>query len=337
MKILVTGASGFLGRHVVLEAVRAGHSVRAVIRPQTEAAALPWSGLPGVEVARVDLRTQRGLDEALAGIDAVIHTAADKTGDLYAQLAGTVVATENLLQAMVRAGVSRLVAVSSLAVYEYLRRFSFAKLVETSPLAADLAERDDYTRTKTLQEQLVREYAEKHRWRCTIVRPGVIYGKDNTWCARLGFRVKDGLWIRTGAWARLPLTHVESCAEALVLCAAREEAAGRTFNVIDDDAPTQRAYLRELRRRMSPAPRVLPVPWTAMRAVARLAWLVNKLVFRGRARLPSILVPARLHARCKPLRYDNRLLKQTLGWRPRYSLEEALDRCLGRPKEAGAA
>ncbi|MGA2233184.1 MAG: NAD(P)H-binding protein, partial [Tepidisphaeraceae bacterium] len=101
MKLLVTGAGGFLGRHVVAEALRRGHVVRAMIRP---ASVVP-QGQPNLEVVKADLRSSRGLAEIVRGCDAVLHLAAATSGDLYAQLSGTVVATENLLTAMAAANV----------------------------------------------------------------------------------------------------------------------------------------------------------------------------------------------------------------------------------------
>ena len=63
--------------------------------------------------------------------------------------------------------------------------------------------------------------------------------------------------------------------------------------------------------------------------MARGASMVNTLVFGGRAKLPSILIPVRLHARFKPLRYSNKRLHEALGWNQRYTLAQALDRSLG--------
>jgi hypothetical protein len=68
-----------------------------------------------------------------------------------------------------------------------------------------------------------------------------------------------------------------------------------------------------------------------MRALARSAWLTNKYLLGNRAKVPSLLVPCRLHARLKPLRFSNQKIKTVLGWKPRYALEEAIDRSLGEP------
>ena len=103
MKLLVTGAGGFLGQYVVAAAVRRGHRVRAMVRPAGSVPA-SWHGHPMVEVVSGDLRSAKGILEILDGVDGVVHLAAAKAGDLYEQFGGTVIATENLLAAMVTAG-----------------------------------------------------------------------------------------------------------------------------------------------------------------------------------------------------------------------------------------
>src|SRR3954467_14421835 len=133
MKLLVTGANGFLGHYVVAEALRRGHVVRAMVRSPADAARHGWDRDPNVEVVVADLRRRRGLTDAVRGVDAVLHLAAAKSGDLYAQYGGTVVATENLLAAMDETGLSRIVLVSSFSVYDYLRIPAFSVLDESSP------------------------------------------------------------------------------------------------------------------------------------------------------------------------------------------------------------
>ena len=326
MILLVTGANGFLGRHVVAQSLARGHDVRALVRPATDVTALPWANDAKVQIVRTDLRSPNGLADAMNGVDAVLHLAAAKQGDLYAQLAGNVVATESLLNAMTEATVARLVAISSFAVYDYLHRPTLSRIDEQSPLARAPEQRDEYCRTKMLQERLVRQYAAERDWALTVLRPGVIYGRDNCWSARLGIPVGSRRWLRVGAWARIPITYVENCAQAVVLAAEKTDSGRQIFNVLDDDMPTQRHFLNELRKRMPIGPKVFPVAWTVMRSIAGLAWFTNRLLLGGRAKTPGILVPARLHARCKPMRYTNQRIKDSLDWRPQYNLSEALDR-----------
>jgi nucleoside-diphosphate-sugar epimerase len=335
LRLLVTGAGGFLGRYVVAEALRRRHDVLAMVRPATDPAKLPWHDDPGVKLVRADLRGKTGWADEIKDVDAVIHLAAAVGGDLYTQLMGTVVATENLLDAMCATGVKRLIAISSFSVYGYIDKWSHTVLKETTPIERRLEERDDYCRTKVMQENLVREYAEREGLQLTVLRPGVIYGSDHLWTACLGAQAGERWWIRIGGSAKLPMTYVENCADAIVLATEKEESIGQTFNIVDNRCPSHRKYIRLLRKRLSPAPRVIPVPWTLMRLICRTAWIANDLFFDGNGKLPSILVPARMHARCKPLRYSNARLRKVLGWAPRYSLTEALDRsCTAHAAEA---
>jgi len=334
MKLLVTGATGFVGQYVVNEALSRGHEVRAVVRPASNASNLTWENHANVELARVDLRSPKGLSDALRGVDAVLHLAADKGGDLYAQMGGTVVATENLLAAMREADVDRIVLISTFSVYDYQRIATRSTLTEDSPLEAAPETRDAYCQTKLLQERLITE-SEGLRW--TVLRPGVIYGPGHTWTARLGMQLSDSLWVRTGAWAQLPLNYVENCAEAVVLAAECDAAIGRVLNIVDDETPTQRQYLKALQQRMKPRPRVIPVAWIVMKLLVWLASLTSRVLFEGKARVPQIFRKPSLMARCKPLRYDNSAIKQTLGWKPRYSLEQALQRCFDPPKQTDDA
>jgi nucleoside-diphosphate-sugar epimerase len=324
MKIFVTGASGFLGRYVVAELLRHAHQVRVAARPTTDKTCLSWHNHPAVEWVSLDLEKIDGLANALQGIDAVIHLAAAKGGDFQTQLASTVTVTENLLKAMKQADVRRLVAISTFSVYDYLHLQPGSTIDENSPIESHPSERDGYAQTKLLQEQRVREF-EQQGGQVTIIRPGMIYGRDALWNACLGAKAGDRLWLRIGADATLPLTYVENCAEAIVN-AVEPPAIGQTINIVDDHLPTQTVYAHQLLARMSASPRTVLVPWATMALLADLVWRVNKGLFAGRLKLPGLLIPARLHARFKPLQYSNLRAKQILAWKPIYSLEEALDR-----------
>jgi nucleoside-diphosphate-sugar epimerase len=332
MKLLVTGAGGFLGRFVVAEAVRAGHEVCALLRPTGEIPDPSWIAHPRLRIARADLRRRTGLAAIVGNADSVIHVAAAKAGDLYAQFAGTVVGTENLLAAMDQAGASKIVAVSSLSVYDYRANRLFSTIDESSPLERHPFERDGYTQAKLAQEKLIRTHAESRGWDFVILRPGAIFGPGSLLPARAGMRIGDRTIVRLGGFAPLPLVYVENCAAAVVLAAGNADLTGPAFNVIDDACPTQRQYVRMLQRRLSPRPRVVPLPWPMLQSAAIGAHVCNTLLFSGRAKIPGLLIPARLSARINPFRYDNRKCRDVLGWSPRYTLAEALDRSI-----AGAA
>lgn len=326
MKLLVTGASGFLGRHIVAQAVARGHHVRAQIRPASNINALGWEDHPNVELVRADLRDKPALDALVQGCDAVVSNAACKAGDFYTQFAGTVITTENLLAAMANTGVKRLIAVSTFSVYGFLKMSDRATLDENSPIDLDPIDRDEYAQTKLVQEELARNFADEHGGKITVIRPGVIYGKDNTWTARIGMELGANRCLVVGGRTILPVTYVENCANAIVLAAEHDQAIGETYNIVDDNLPTHRQYLNALNKHRDPIMKSLPMPWLVMRFTAALALAVNKIFLGRQAKIPSILRPAALHARCKPATYTNKRIKDSIDWAPKFSLEESLER-----------
>jgi len=326
MKLLVTGASGFLGQYVVAQALRQGHHVRALVRPSSVQNPLSWSNHPALELVGVDLRQKQGLVEVLDTIDVVIHLAAVKAGDFQSQLEGTVSTTENLLEAMVKANRRRLIGISTFSVFDYLHIHSGDIINEESPIESNPSQRDGYAQTKLMQEQLYRDFAQNQGGQVTILRPGMVYGRDNLWNAHLGAQLGDNLWLRIGNHATIPLTYVENCAEAIVAAAQSDQIIGETINIVDDDLPSQQTYAHQLMKRMDSPPRTIPINWTVMQLVANTAWAINSYLLKGKVKLPGILVPAKLQARFKPLHYSNTRAKHQLNWTPRYSLDTALDR-----------
>ena len=323
MRLFITGAAGFIGRSLVTQSLTRGHRVVALVRGTTDVTTLPWASDPRVTIVRGDLRERSDWVDALRGSDAVIHGAYGQ-GDFFSQFAGTVVGTENLLAGMEAVGVRRLVHLSTFSLYDYRALPARASLDETAPLETHPQLRDAYTQTKLVQEQLVRDFARRGG-QVTVVRPGAVYGAGKMWDAGMSMRVTDGWWLAIAPWAALKLTYVENCAHAIVLTAENPAAVGETFNIVDTDPPTQRAYAKALRRHGIDVPRSIPVPYVVARAVAQVADAVNRAFFRHRARLPWVLSPAKLDASCKPLTYPNERARWTLGWTPQASLDEALD------------
>ena len=240
----VTGATGFLGRYVVAEALRRGHEVSAVVRPSADGLAVPGPGHPALRLVRDDLRRPTGLVDALRSVDVVVHLAAVKGGDFADQFAGTVVATENLLGAMSEAGVDRMVLTSTFSVYDH--RGSHGTVDESTPLEAEPLLRDGYAQTKLLQEQLVRRFETEDGGRLTVLRPGIVYGREELWHSCLGVPAGDRFAV-IGPAGVMPLAYVENCADAIVTSGERDDTAGVTANVVDGDLPTRWRFARELR------------------------------------------------------------------------------------------
>jgi 2-alkyl-3-oxoalkanoate reductase len=323
VRTLITGANGFLGRHVVRSLLARGIEVRALVRPSARLETLGWPS--SVEVFRADLRTSLDLGRAFEGVDVLLHLAAVVSGGEDAQFAGTVAGTERLLDAMATSACRRLVLCSSFSVYNYSA--IGRTLDEDSPLheRPDVYIRDGYTISKWWQERVTRRLAEKHGWDLTVLRPGFIWGRDHGYLAALGQQFgRHHLVI--GPLTRMPMTHVENCADAFALAAADARARGRTLNVIDGPGERIWTYLSDHIRGSGQPGWRLPVPYWLAIWMVRLA---SATVFRRATKVPSILIPRRLESRLKPLRFENRELRETLGWTPPLDYQQCLMRTYG--------
>ncbi|MBP0596216.1 NAD-dependent epimerase/dehydratase family protein [Paraburkholderia sp. LEh10] len=175
--VFLTGASGFLGGHLLRELHTAGCAVRAMSR-RAEADAIIAKA--GGDPVRSDLRDATSLQAALAGCEAAFHAAADTSmwrSQATAQTATNVLGTENLLRAAELAGVQAFVHTSSVSAYSYL---AHGTLVESTPQRG--AESwINYERTKYLGERAVRACPGSSSTRRTSsVRATVITGRASS-------------------------------------------------------------------------------------------------------------------------------------------------------------
>ena len=331
MKALVTGANGFLGRHLVSALLARGVEVRALVRPAARVDELRWPA--SVEVFRADLRSSRELERAFDQVDVLVHLAAAVTGGDDAQLAAAVVGTERLLGAMTHTSCKRLVFASSFSVYDWSK--IRGTLDESSPLepAPDLYARDGYSIAKSWQERVVRRFAEQNGWDLTVLRPGFIWGRDHADLASLGPKIGN-LRLVIGPLSRMPMTHVENCADLFALATTDPRARGQTFNVVDNDGVRIWSFLGDYLHGVGQRGLRIPIPY---HPAYYLVSLMFGTVFQRNTKLPGLLVPGRFESRLKPLRFTNRHAREVLGWQPPLDFQECLARTFGAPPLAVAA
>jgi len=102
LKVLVTGAAGFLGKRVVSTLLERGHSVLAVVRPASQDAPAAWNGR--AEIVRTDLRAHSDFEKLFDGVDVLVHLAATVSGSPESQFVGGGVCTERLLEGTRQSG-----------------------------------------------------------------------------------------------------------------------------------------------------------------------------------------------------------------------------------------
>ena len=248
--IVVTGASGFIGTRVVQRLLDLGYrNIRCLVRPSSESKinSILNTNTAQVSIFRGNLLSREDCLEVARGAVAVIHLAAGRGEKSFPDaFMNTAVTTRNLLDACVQHGVCRrFVNISSFAVYDNGQKATGRLLDETCPLEAHPEARGEaYCFAKTKQEQVVAEYRDRYGLSVITVRPGVVYGPGNLAISgRVGIDT-FGVFLHLGGSNRIPLTYVDNCAEAIVLSAIRPTEGSDVFNVVDDDLPSSRQFLK---------------------------------------------------------------------------------------------
>jgi len=231
VKALVTGATGFIGSHLVEHLVRQGDQVRCLVRSTSR---IDWLRKLDVEIIIGDFFRLETLKEALQDIAAIYHAAGvTKARDKRDYWKGNVDATRRFLEATVRFGhsVKRFVHVSSQAAVG--PSINNSPVDETSPLNPV----DVYGRSKKEAEKVCREFLDKLP--ITIIRPVAVYGPRDRDTFSFFKLVHYGLLPIVGSEEkRVALIHVHDLVEGVVLAATNERAIGETYFLGNDTCPT---------------------------------------------------------------------------------------------------
>ncbi len=328
-RILVTGAAGFIGSRVVESLVDRGFcNLVCFARPSSELAgieAIVKRRTPGarIEVLQGNLLCRADCEAACKDVAVIFHLAAG-TGEKSFPDAfmNSVVTTRNLLEASLRyARLQRFVQVSSFSVYT--NRQKSRCLDESCPVEEHPELRGEaYCYAKVKQEQSVTEFGKNFGIPYVVVRPGSVYGAGNSEIAgRVGIDT-FGLFLHLGGSNTIPFTYVENCAEAIVLAGLVKGVDGEIFNVVDDDLPSSRQFLRQYKKNVRRFTSVY-VPHAVSHA---LCYLWEKYSQWSKGQLPPAFNRRRWYAYWKETRYSNEKVKLRLGWVPKVSTEEGLRR-----------
>jgi nucleoside-diphosphate-sugar epimerase len=272
LETLITGGTGLVGHHLISALQKRGDIVRALVLPVEKTS---WLEERGVRVYRGDIREPDTLSEAMRGVDTVFHLAAMQGVWLsmkeYYQV--NVTGTENVCRAALSAGVRRIVHVSSWTIYGMARGRPLAEDVPPAP------RNDPYWITKAQGDLLVQRLIARENLPAAIIRPGTIFGVGD----RLNFgrmadkiRANKGLVIGSGRNA-LPMVYVTDVVQGLLLCADRDQALGRVYNITNDQPLTQGEFLHAISQELGTAPPRLYIPYSAAYALAFAAERTVKL------------------------------------------------------------
>ena len=334
-RTLVTGAGGFIGGRIVevLHELNPG-SVRAGVRRWSSAARI---GRLPVEIVQCDVSSAESVRSAMKGVTAVVHCA---RGDATTNIEGTRI----VLDEAQRAGVQRVVHLSTVAVYGR-QEGSFS---EASPSAPGS---DPYGSSKVRTEDICAEYGQRGL-AITILRPTIVYGPySDLWTVEFAQRLTAGAWFLPERYTQgtCNLVYVDDVVKAVVLSLRHDKAIGQTFIINGEERPTWNEYFHALndalglpplrpasamRSRMK-AGAMMPVRKTAKFILKRFQPLVMKVYQRSKV-AKSLMRHAETAIKNSPtagefelyslrVSYEQQKAREMLAYRPTFSMRDGIE------------
>lgn len=304
MRFLVTGASGFVGKQLCAELFRRGYAIRAAVRSAN-------ARIDDVEQAIVGaIDGETDWSAALLGVDVVIHLAArvhvmkeHAANPLAEFLKVNLQGTENLAKQAARAGVKRLVYVSSIKVNgEATEAHPFSESDNPNP-------QDPYAASKWQAEQALQRIARETGLEVVIIRPPLIYGpgvKGNF--IKLLEVIDKGVPLPlAGAKSQRSLLYVGNLVDALIACAIHPAAINQTYLVSDGEDISTAELICEISRLLGRRDWSFYFPLPLLRAIG--------LLFGRSAQIERLL---------NPLCINGNKIRNELRWFPPHTLRDGL-------------
>lgn len=301
-KVLVTGASGFVGTSLILEATARGYQVRCALRHAVDRE---------TSVAVGDIGPSTDWSQALQGVDAIVHLAGrahvmtEHGRDALQEFRRVnVEGTRRLAQQARQAGVRRLVYVSSIGVLGASTPLDqpFDDLARPKPL-------EPYAVSKLEAEQVLAEVAQGSELEVVVVRPPMVVGPGAPGNLGRLMKLVGRQWPLPVPWPanQRSLVQIENLVDFLLACVEHPAAAGETFVVADDERVSTAEMIRCLAEGMGLRARLVPVPSAVLAAGGVLA---------GKRRLYEKVFGS--------LTVDATRARTLLGWQPRVSTQNGL-------------
>jgi len=328
--ILVTGAAGFIGRHVVGQLIEKGFSdIRCLVRETSDIKGLAdiikeKGGNGKATIVQGNLLSPDDCLKVTENVKLIYHLAAGTGTKSFSEAyLNSVITTRNLIEAALHhGGLKRFVNVSSFAVYTNRGKNTGYILDETCPVETSPETRAEaYCYGKVKQDEIVMDYGKRFGLPYVVVRPGTVYGPGKKFIpGRVGIDT-FGVFLHFGGSNPLPLSYVDNCAEAIVLAGLIPGIDREVFNIVDDDLPTSRKFLRQYKKNVKNFKSVY-VP----KVISFLfCWGWEKLSTWSCGQLPPVFTRREWIAYWEKTKFTNNKLKSMTGWEPDISTRKGLE------------
>ena len=320
-RVLVTGASGFIGRNLVRRLLREGERIRIFVRrePPSE-----WLKDPNIEICIGDLGDPEAVDRAVAGVDIVYHVGGTMKGGSHDFERGIVVGTRNVVESALRHGVKKMVYVSSLSVLWNSVARKNQKITEDWPLEPNPKKRGDYSQTKREAEELVVDAVREKGLPAVILRPGKVIGPESGLLSLDIALRKGSRLLILGDGSRVPpLVYLDDVVDAIVRAEKSDSFDGSTFHIVDSNGLSQNEIAKQYLGTVLSEGRISHLPVALFYGLALLVEVLSKVLKR-----PAPLSIYKLRSLLAPLSFDCSAAEKRLGWRPTVGIRAGLQETL---------
>lgn len=318
--VLITGATGFVGSHLVSAVLAKDWKIKALALPG-DAGIKPLQNL-GVEVIEGDIRDYEKVLEASKGVEIIFHAAAfvSDWGKKEDFVSVTVGGTENICRAAVEAKVKRLVKISTNDVFGLSEK---EVLTEDSPL---VPWNEPYADTKLQAEEVAWKYHKNFGLEVTMVYPCWVYGPgDKTFVPLLADSILKGELIffrkQTLVWP----TYIDNLVDLILLISEHPKANGNGYLVHDGEFVTFEGFSAEIASVYNKYLPIRYIPYALAYVVAMLMEFVWKLLKKKQRPLLTTYTVKNLGSR---LRFSIEKAERELNWRPKVKFKDGMETTL---------
>jgi len=323
--VFVTGATGFLGSHLVMHLTTLGARITALTRRPERDRYI--RDLPNITIVQGDVTKLATMQSLITpDVDYVFHVAAVLSGSLDHQRKVNVVGTENVVRASANANVKRLIHISTIAVYGYGHQ---TDITETSSFTSS---GDPYVISKQEAEaRLIQVASETNLQSYSIIRPGMIYGPRAPMWTKNVMRlasITPTPWLGKGDGLCYPI-YVDDVINQMLLQAVLPEAHNDVFNATPDPSPTWREYIGEYQK-LTGKTRWLSLPYRILYGLVKLA-VTPAALLRGQ----DFFLLELLRYTQSTVTYRMDKARDRLRWQPQVGLAEGVQKCVPYLREKG--
>lgn len=314
-KVLITGANGFIGSHLVAKFIAEGHEVFGLVRKSSDLALLAGKD---VALRYGDITDLPGLNKHFAGMDIVVHNAglASDWGSLELFRSINLAGTRNVARAAEENGVSRMVQMSSTAIHGFEHDHPVSEDDPLNPVF-------NYSISKMEAEQWLFDYAKESRVEITAIRPGNVFGPDDhTFIEKYIQALQTGkiAYINGGKSLTCP-TYIGNLTDAVYLAAFHPDAVNEAFIITDGLDINWQQFTEEITGKLG-----LKKPWLSIPLgfALGLAAVVEGLYKMVGSRSAPFITKYRVYNGGTDYHFSIEKAQTVLGFTPRSGLQESM-------------